>query len=86
MYDCVEVFILHQDTNAIGFCGHCIGPNLCYGVLTLTETNTEIDKKVYVQLYGSVHIAPRQLYCTVGIVSVLVWWCLFRSLLVGTYR
>ena len=29
-YDCVKVFILYRDTNAIGYCSHCI--ILCLGI------------------------------------------------------
>ena len=44
----MEVFTLHRDTNEIGYCSHCIGClyvslGLCYGVLTLPETDSYTD-------------------------------------------
>ena len=48
----MEVFTLHRDTNEIGYCSHCIGClyvslGLCYGVLTLPETDSYTDTDTY---------------------------------------
>ena len=45
------MFILHWDTNAIQYCSHFMdlflgmGPDLCYGVFTLTSTETCTETK-----------------------------------------
>ena len=47
----MEVFILHQETDAIGYCIHFIdlGIGHCYGVFTLHDSYGDVDIATYTE-------------------------------------